>query len=114
MIPASVPPPPRGSSTTVRFEHDDRDGRTILTIEAVDRPGLLLAVTRTLFKAGLQIVGLRASTEGGRAVDRFELGELDGGVIRRERMFTLQTAILCAIDEAGETRGANAASFADV
>lgn len=93
-----------GGCTTVRFEHDDRAGRAVLTIEAVDRPGLLLAVTKTLFDAGLQIVGLRATTEGGRAVDRFELAEADGRPVEKKRMFALQTAILCAIDEAGEGR----------
>ena len=93
-----------GGCTTVRFEHDDRAGRAVLTIEAVDRPGLLLAVTKTLFEAGLQIVGLRATTEGGRAVDRFELAESDGKPVEKKRRFTLQTAILCAIDAAGEGR----------
>lgn len=105
VVPASTPPA-SGAVTNVRFEHDEQTGATVLTIEAVDRPGLLLAVTRTLFKAGLHIVGLRATTASGRAVDRFELAELDGMPLRRERMFALQTAILCAIDEAGETRGA--------
>lgn len=104
VVPAS-PPSAGGGVTNVRFEHDDETGATVLTIEAVDRPGLLLAVTRTLFKAGLQIVSLRATTTSGRAVDRFELAELDGMPLRRDRMFALQTAILCAIDEAGETRG---------
>lgn len=102
---AVVPGPrARGGATNVRFEHDDRTGKTSLTIVAVDRPGLLLVVTKTLFEAGLQIVALRATTENGQAVDRFELAEQGGTPLRRDRMFALQTAILCAIDESGETR----------
>lgn len=103
VVPASTPPL-AGGCTTVRFEHDERLGRAVLTIEAVDRPGLLLAVTKTLFDAGLQIVGLRAATENGRAVDRFELAEADGKPLQKARMFALQTAILCAVDDAGEAR----------
>lgn len=88
-----------GASARVRFETDAKDGSAILTVEAVDRPGLLLAVTQALFHAGLQIVGLRATTEHGRAVDRFAVAEADGRPLRPERRLSLQTAILCAIDE---------------
>lgn len=83
----------------MRFETDAEDGSTILTVEAVDRPGLLLAVTQALFRADVQIVGLRASTEGGSAVARFKLADADGTPLRRERLFTLQIEILGAIDE---------------
>jgi [protein-PII] uridylyltransferase len=83
----------------IRFENDPRDGTTVLTVEAVDRPGLLLAVTQVLFRAGLQIVGLRATTERGAAVDRFHIAEVDGSALGQDRLLTLQTAILGAIDE---------------
>jgi [protein-PII] uridylyltransferase len=86
-------------SARIRFETDPKDGSTILTVEAVDRPGLLLAVTQALFRAGLQIIGLRATTEQGCAVDRFNLAEVDGSALRQERLLTLQTAILGALDE---------------
>ncbi|HVH46255.1 MAG TPA: hypothetical protein VM925_28135 [Labilithrix sp.] len=88
-----------GASARVRFETDEEDGTTILTVEAVDRPGLLLAVTQALFRANLQIVGLRATTERGCAVDRFKLADVGGTPLKRERLFTLQIAILGALDE---------------
>lgn len=90
---------PDGATARVRFETNEKDGSTILTVEAIDRPGLLLAVTQALFRAGLQIVGLRATTERGRAVDRFTLAESDGTQLRRDRLLELQTAILEAVDE---------------
>lgn len=92
-------PPSPGSSARVRFETDEVDGTTVLTIEAVDRPGLLLAVTQALFRANLQIVGLRATTEKGCAIDRFKLTDVGGLPLRRERLFTLQIAILGALEE---------------
>ena len=94
--PASLSAP---GSARVRFENDAHDGSTMLTVEAVDRPGLLLAVTQALFRAEVQIIGLRATTERGCAVDRFKLAEAGGTPLRRERLFALQIAILGAIDE---------------
>jgi len=94
--PASLP---GAGSARVRFETDAHDGSTMLTVEAVDRPGLLLAVTQALFRAEVQIVGLRATTERGCAVDRFKLIDAGGTPLRRERLFALQIAILGAIDE---------------
>jgi [protein-PII] uridylyltransferase len=92
-------PEERAPIARIRFDNDPRDGTTILTVEAVDRPGLLLAVTQVLFRAGLQIVGLRATTERGAAVDRFHIAEVDGAPLRQERLLELQAEILGAIDE---------------
>jgi UTP:GlnB (protein PII) uridylyltransferase len=85
-------------SARVRFEKE-KDGTIALTVEAVDRPGLLLVVTKTIFRAGLQIVGLRATSEGGRAIDRFQVAEPDGGPLGQGRQLALQTAIFAAIEE---------------
>jgi UTP:GlnB (protein PII) uridylyltransferase len=87
------------ASTRVRFEKDETSGAMVLTVEAVDRPGLLLVLTQTLFRASVQIIGVRASTEDGRAIDQFHLVELDGAPLRRERLLELQTAVLTAIEE---------------
>ncbi len=99
--PSTRPPAPRTGATLVRFKRDERGGM-VLTVEATDRPGLLLAVTQTLFRAGLQIVGVRATSERGRAIDRFEVVEHDGSPVGPERTLTLQIAVLAAIDGAGE------------
>jgi [protein-PII] uridylyltransferase len=86
--------------TRVRFERDASDGGVVLTVEAVDRPGLLLLITRTLFRERVQIVGSHVTTREGRALDRFRLTELDGAPLRRARLLALQTAVLAAIEEA--------------
>lgn len=92
-----APSPP--SATVVRFETNELDGTAVLTVEAIDRPGLLLAVTQTLFRAGVQITGLRARTEDGKARDRFVLAERDGKPLASERRLALQIAILAALEE---------------
>jgi [protein-PII] uridylyltransferase len=95
-------PPRRRASgiTRVRFEHDAPSGTTILTVEAGDRAGLLLQLTKTIFVARLQIVGLHAKSERGRAIDRFTVTELDGSPVTLERRLELQVLILQAIDAA--------------
>jgi len=105
------PPPPSFASsrtrsfgtTRIRFAHDETTGVMTLTVEATDRPGLLLSITKTLFGAGVQIVSLRATTDRGRAVDTFHLVELDGKPLARDRLFALQNAVLSAIDAATPT-----------
>jgi UTP:GlnB (protein PII) uridylyltransferase len=87
------------ATTSVRFEDHGKEHGTVLTIHADDRPGLLLIVTRALFREGVQIVGSRISSEGGRAVERFVLAELDGAPLRSSRLLALQTAVLVAIQD---------------
>jgi [protein-PII] uridylyltransferase len=91
-------------TTRIRFEHDEASGETILTVEASDRAGLLLALTKTIFVARLQIVGMHAKSVRGRAVDRFSVAELDGSPVGQARRLELQSAILAAIDTREEER----------
>lgn len=85
-----------GGATRVRFEEDG--ALVTLTVEADDRPGLLLLLTQTLFKARVQVVASTVTTREGRVIDRFTLTELDGGKIRPLRLLEVQTAVLGAID----------------
>ncbi len=91
-------PVPRESFATRIAMSDTDKGELLMTIETSDRPGLLLAITRSLFRAGVQIIGTEATTENGRVVDRFTLVELDGSPINEKRRRALQTDVLAAID----------------
>ena len=86
-------------TTRVRFDDGAGDGTMILTVEATDRPGLLLVVTKAIFRAGLQIIGLRATSEEGRAIDRFHLAELDGKPLVQARLLSLQMEIFSALED---------------
>jgi [protein-PII] uridylyltransferase len=86
------------SSTVVDFEGDD-SGCNVLSVQADDRPGLLLAITRTLFRERVQILASHVETEGGRAIDRFWVEELDGSALGRERQVAVQKSVLEAVDE---------------
>ena len=93
-----ISPPAAGSGATVRFVKSRRSGAIELFVEAVDRPGLLLAITRALYRAGVQIVALRARSEAGSATDRFEIAEADGAPLSSRRLLAVQAAILEAMD----------------
>lgn len=87
------------AETRVRFDDGAGDGTMMLTVEATDRPGLLLVVTKAIFRAGLQIVGLRATSDQGRAIDRFHLAELDGKPLVQARLLSLQVEIFSALED---------------
>jgi [protein-PII] uridylyltransferase len=91
-------PVPRHAFATRIAMSDTDNGELLMTIEASDRPGLLLAITRSLFRAGVQIVASDAATENGRVVDRFTIVELDGSPVGEKRRRALQTDVLAAID----------------
>ena len=90
------------AATRVLFDDGAKDGTMLLTVEATDRPGLLLLVTQAIFRAELQIIGLRATSERGRAIDRFHLAELDGKPLLLARLLALQVEIFAAIEHIGD------------
>jgi [protein-PII] uridylyltransferase len=87
-----------GATTNVRFDETTDAGLTSLTVETTDRPGLLLAITRALHRARVQIVASEATTRDGRVLDRFTIVELDGAPLRAGRRGVLQVEVLAAID----------------
>jgi [protein-PII] uridylyltransferase len=88
---------PRGG-TRVTFEENDDGGVSVLTVETYDRPGLLLAVTRALYRARVQIIASEARTDDGHVVDRFSIVELDGAPLKASRRGVLQMEVLASID----------------
>ncbi len=89
---------PLAPSTSVTFEDDPSSHGIILTVETLDRPGLLFAITDALFRSRVQIIGSEAATQDGRALDRFTIVELDGSPIRMHRRGVLQVEVLSAIE----------------
>jgi [protein-PII] uridylyltransferase len=95
----SVPPSELRVAFATRVAFSETpEGPIVMTVETSDRPGLLLAITRALYRANVQIVASDASTEEGRVVDRFSLLEIDGTPIGEKRRRALQTDVLAAVD----------------
>jgi [protein-PII] uridylyltransferase len=85
----------------VTFEGTADDGHDILTVETVDRPGLLLTITGALYRAGVQIVASDAVTRDGRVADRFTIVERDGRPVTEARRHTVQNEVQSAIESLG-------------
>jgi [protein-PII] uridylyltransferase len=93
-------PRPRSAPTAltyVSFADSPGDGGFVLTVQTHDRPGLLFAITRTLFGAGLRIARSEVRTKSGVVCDRFHLLEADGSPVREERRTRVQADVHAAI-----------------
>jgi [protein-PII] uridylyltransferase len=64
--------------TRVSFDNHLMRDRTLLEIEAEDRPGLLFDLTRVLADLDLDISFARINTEQGAAIDTFHVTDRDG------------------------------------
>jgi [protein-PII] uridylyltransferase len=93
--------PPRAqldAPTRVTFEGTADDGPNVLTVETVDRPGLLLTITQALYRAGVQIVASEVATRDGRVADRFTIVERDGSPIGESRRRSVQKEVASAME----------------
>lgn len=88
------------TATVVRFI-EGRDGAfATLEVEAGDRPGLLLALSKALFEKRLQIVSSEVRTQNGKVLDRFDVTEHDGAAVGPERRLEVQVAVITAVESA--------------
>jgi UTP:GlnB (protein PII) uridylyltransferase len=83
----------------VTFE-ETADGTTLLVAEAWDRRGLLLAMARTLFVEHVHIVRSEVRTVAGRALNRFEVTEMDGRALTDARKTRVGSKLVAALDGA--------------
>ena len=81
----------------VTFEETE-DGTTLLVAEAWDRRGLLLAMARALFVEHVHIVRSEVRTVAGRAVNRFEVTEMDGRALTDARKERIGSRLVAALD----------------
>jgi UTP:GlnB (protein PII) uridylyltransferase len=102
-----MPPPgtrPRflGASTPPRVFFNAsalRRGEYVLVVEALDCPGLLLAISLALHREGVQIIGSDVRTEAGLARDCFELASPGGAALSSERLAKIRQLVVDAVRE---------------
>jgi UTP:GlnB (protein PII) uridylyltransferase len=82
----------------VAFDGEAGEG-AVLTVQADDQPGLLLAIMRALLHARVEVLSSQVETERGRARDRFVVAEPDGTRLTGERLLALEVAVSKAVDE---------------
>ena len=67
--------------THITFEDDTKNNRTIMNIQAYDRPGLLSRIGTVLASCKVQILNAQIATYGERAEDIFYISDFDGQAI---------------------------------
>ena len=94
----SSPSSPAGDMlVVVAYDPIDEEGRAVLLVEAPDRPGMLLTITRELFQQGAQIARSLVRTADGRAYNRFELSEFSGHALSPDRREQVRAAVVAAL-----------------
>ena len=83
--------------TRVRFE-EDRQGRTLLEVTALDRPGLLSRIAEALLACGVRLHSARVATFGARAEDLFHVTGPDGRPLDAGRRACLREALIERLD----------------
>ncbi|MDQ2642639.1 MAG: ACT domain-containing protein [Myxococcota bacterium] len=87
-------------SASVEILQRTVDGREWeLCVEVADRPGLLHAIARTLYRQGLEIVHSDVRTSAGIARDRFTISPVSGRRLEEAAAERLKRALLAAIAE---------------
>lgn len=64
--------------TSIRFDNEASEARTLIEIETEDRVGLLYAISEVLAEFSLDLSAAKILTEKGAAIDSFYVRELDG------------------------------------
>ncbi|MDD9798682.1 MAG: [protein-PII] uridylyltransferase [Alphaproteobacteria bacterium] len=76
------------SPPTIIIDNEASQHATIIEASGLDRPGLLHALTRSLFSLNVTIVSARVATFGERAVDVFYVQDLTGAKLTRKSKLT--------------------------
>ncbi len=74
-----------------------RRGEVILNVVTPDRPGLLLAITLSFARQGLEVVASEVRTDQGVASDRFTLRDASGGQLSANRLAEIQRQVIDAL-----------------
>lgn len=74
-----------------------RRGEVILNVVTPDRPGLLLAITLSFARQGLEVVASEVRTDQGVASDRFTLRDATGAALSANRLAEIQRQIIAAL-----------------
>ena len=86
--------------TIVRVYFDNRAlraGETVLVVQGPDCSGLLLAITRALFRRRAEIVASEIRTQDGAAFDRFTLSGADGSPLEPDSLADIQQEVLSTV-----------------
>lgn len=97
---ASLIPTPARPTIDVGFaSHPDDDGAILMTVEADDRPGLLMTITTAIYAEKISVLHSEVTTRGVRAHGRFLMLEADGTPLSQARAATVAKVVHAAVSK---------------
>jgi [protein-PII] uridylyltransferase len=89
--------------TSIRFDNESSERRTVIEIETEDRVGLLFVISQSLAKLGLDISTARIQTEKGAAIDSFYVRDTNRQkVLSAERQKVIERELRAGIHQLDE------------
>jgi UTP:GlnB (protein PII) uridylyltransferase len=98
---STAPPSHPAPVVDVGFAEDvDAEGAVLLTVDATDRPGLLMAITSVLYAKQVSVLHSDLTTSGAQARARFHVVESDGAPLTSSRARDVAGALADALKQA--------------
>jgi UTP:GlnB (protein PII) uridylyltransferase len=95
---SSLPTPPISGIEVSVADVEDDERAILLTVDAGDRPGLLMTITSVLFSHRVTVLSSDLTTSGGRARGRFQMVEVDGSPLTHDRGRAIAGAVKVALE----------------
>ena len=98
---STAPPSHPGPVVDVGFSEDvDAEGAVLLTVDAMDRPGLLMSITSVLYSKKVSVLQSDLTTSGAQARARFHVVESDGSPLSQARSRDVAETLVDALKQA--------------
>jgi UTP:GlnB (protein PII) uridylyltransferase len=95
---SSAPPSHPAPTVDVGLAEDvDAEGAILLTVDATDRPGLLMTITSVLYAKEVSVLSSDLTPSGCQARARFHVVESDGAALTQARAREVASAVLDAL-----------------
>jgi len=78
------------SPTAIRFKNTDDNKTTLLSIETIDRSGVLENIASTLIDCKIKLLNARITTAGEKAIDRFVISTPEDHALSKQQQQTLK------------------------
>ncbi len=85
------------SPTAVRFKDINDNNATLLSIETIDRSGVLENIAKTFIDCKVKLLNARITTAGEKAIDRFVISTPENNALTKQQKQTLKQQLLEAM-----------------
>ena len=81
------------SPTIINFENTEGKKTTLLTIETIDRPGVLANIAKAMLNCKIKLLDAKIATAGEKALDYFTISSSDDDALSEEQQNSLRVEL---------------------